>query len=328
MEQSKPVINDGETKTYIIPNRGQSKIFAEIRNTGNSDETFDLFLGDGPDGWEASLGETTVNLPASGMAVKVPVCVTPSLASRAGDYKKFQLTVISVAHPEIRTRNTLIVSVADDTKLEVEPLKRLYRVDPGSSVDVALEVKNRADGPMKVGFRSSVTGPRSTWLGLSAPARLLKAGESRIITGHLRIPDGEKIGQLIPFAVSAINERGDEIGAVTFEVATCKRHAVNILINKDGLSKNSGLITTKLVVTNLGTVTDTFVLLIRGGMRRWQSQLSVNRLTLAAGEKGEATLIVKVPPQAAKRKIISVDVQAKSAANSSASDYVTVNITP
>ena len=50
---------------------------------------------------------------------------------------------------------------------------------------------------MKVGFRSSVTGTRSTWLSLKAPAKLLKAGESRIVTGHLRVPDGEKIGQLI-----------------------------------------------------------------------------------------------------------------------------------
>ena len=328
MEQSKPVINSGEPKTYVIPNFGESKIFADILNAGNSGETFDLFLGEVPKGWSVSLGETTLHLPPSGKPVKIPVCITPAINSRAGDYKKIQLTAVSVAHPEIRTRNTMVVSVANDTKLEVEPMKRLYRIDPGSSVDFALSVKNRADEPMKVGFRGSVINTRSTWLDLHVPAKMLKAGESRIVTGHIRVPDGEKRGQLIPFAVSAINERGDEIGAVTFEVATCRRHAVNIVINKDGMSKNSGLITTKLVVTNLGTVRDTFALIIRGGVRRWQSRLALNRLTLAAGESGVSTLIVKVPPQENKRKEISVDVQAKSVSDSSASDFVTVNITP
>ena len=326
--QAKAVINNDETRTYYAARELTSEMYATIRNIGNVDDTFDLFISPPPEGWQLKLMETSVVLRKGDNPTKIPIYVRPAAKSRAGDYEKVHLTAVSVTHPEIRTEADLVFSIVEDRKLEVEPVQRIYRLAPGDACDVGLRVTNRSEQPMHVGFRTSLYNDRAAWLNLREMPSTLKPGETRLVSGRLRVPNEQKIGQLIPFAVSAINERGDEIGAVTFELATCKRHQVNIVLDEEGTTRNPGLVTARLHVTNLGTVHDTFALIIRGGMRRWHATLSATRLSLAPGQSGQSRLIIKIPPRAQDRKVISVHVQAKSVTNSSANDFVIVDVKP
>jgi len=326
--QSKPVLNNDETRTYFTPRDQQSEIAVTARNIGNVDDTFDLFLSAPPKGWLVNLDTSTVALRAGDNPVSIPLRVRPAAAARAGAYEKVHVTAVSVTHPEIRTEADLVLTIVEDVQLEVEPVLRVYRVTPGDAVDVGLRVTNRAEAPMHVGFRTSLYNDRAAWLNLREPPTVIEPGASKLVSGRLRVPDDVPLGLTVPFAVSAVNDRGDEIGAVTFEVATCRRHAVDIVLDEDGVTRNPGLVTARLHVTNLGTVHDTVALLIRGGVRRWQATLSAERLSLAPGQTGQSRLIVKIPPRVSERKAVSVEIQAKSITDSSASDFVSVDVTP
>ena len=49
-----PVINDDETRTYLVPQSGKADIAAVMDNAGNVSDTFDLFLAPPPAGGASS----------------------------------------------------------------------------------------------------------------------------------------------------------------------------------------------------------------------------------------------------------------------------------
>lgn len=326
--QALPILNEDQTRTFYVPREGTADLTATIRNTGNVDDTFDLFLDAPPRGWYAALGTRTVTVKAGGDGIRIPLAVRAPATLRAGSHEKLHLTAVSVTHPEIRAEADMVVTLVEDKDLEVVPLQRQYRVAPGDSVDVSLRATNRSDSPVDVGFRTALTTDRPTWLEVRDPVATIAPEASRLVSGHLRIPTDEKVGQVIPFAVSAVNDRGDEIGAVTFEAAVCRRHGVEVVLDTEGTTRSSSLVTVRLMVTNTGTVTDTVVLMLTGGVRRWLARLSASRITVPAGETVPVRLFVKVPPDATKDQPVVAEVQAKSATDSSARDFVRVEVQP
>lgn len=326
--KAEPHLNGDVQRTYFVPPGGSVRHVLRIQNKGNVADTFDFFVDVPPDGWYLRLEKPYVDLKEFSEVAEVPFQVKAPPGAKAGDFVEIDVSAMSATHPEIRTETTIRLAIVDDARLKLAAEGAPYNVAPGDEVLFSVVAGNHSDGPMNLGFRAAAGIPFPDWLLAEADVQPIEPGTLRRVQGRVRLPDTARIGDQIAFAVAAVNELGEEVAQVPFQVNVARRHEIDIALDDSRTLISRGLVASKLLVTNNGTVEDTVQLLLSGLKRRYWARLSHSRLHLAPGETKEATVFVRIPPHAEKGQDAVVEVQAKSATDSKARGWVSVTVLP
>ncbi len=326
--RAEPHLNGDVVRTYFVQPGTTSVHDLLLQNKGNVKDTFDLFVAVPADGWGLRLEHAYMDLPAFSDPVRMPIRVQAPANGKAGDSIEVDITAMSATHPEIRTQNRIRLAIVGDPHLKLVADGAPYRVAPGDELRFSIRAENHGEGTMQLGFRPAQGIPRPGWIALEAPVGPLEPGETRRLEGRIRPPESERIGDLVPFSVAAVNETGEQVAELPFEVRIARRHEVSMVLDDSKTLTSKGLVAVKLLVTNLGTVPDTVQLLLSGLKRRYWARLSHSRLSLAPDEQKEITCFVRVPPHAEIGQDAVVEVQAKSAHDSKARAYVSVTVQP
>jgi len=140
----------------------------------------------------------------------------------------------------------------------------------------------------------------------------------------VNIPAGALGGASDQVAISA-SSRADGSKTDSALLTTSVTPTSGILLSgNDSLSGQPGAVVTyTLWITNTGNVTDTFDIELSGNL--WTSVLSVPSITLAAGQRGSFTVVIKIPSTPATPDTDTVIVLAVSRNDSTKSDTAELN---
>lgn len=326
--KAEPHLNGDVVRTYFVKPGQSATAELLVQNKGNVKDTFDFFVDLAPEGWYVRLDKAYIDLPEFSPVVALPLRIQAPATAKAGDFVEVGVTAVSATHPEIREGNRIRLAIVGDPQLKMAAEGAPYRVAPGDALRFSMKVENDSDGVMKLGFRPAKGTARPGWISMEAPVAPLAPGEQRRLHGVIRPPESERIGDRVPFAIAAVNELGEEVAQLPFDVDVSRKHEVDIVLDDSRTLTSKGLVAVKLIVTNLGTVEDTVQLLLSGLKRRYWARLSHPRVRLAPDERKEVTLMIRIPPRADRGQDAVVEVQAKSAHDSKARDYVSVTVQP
>ena len=207
------------------------------------------------------------------------------------------------------------------------PADNRMTITPGESSSIQLNISN--DGTRDLDFTASINGlPNGIQVVSGLEGFSLIAGESNTVTLEL-----SAASSLQPMSsVFTINfDATSASESITLDLQITDRSEVSIDSIEDRIiaspAKDSNL---TLMVTNLGTSSETFVANIDNSELSDYFTVSVDKLTLTldSGESGSITLTAREIATGAPQSGIDLDITIVSASNSSVTDSVTINVVP
>ena len=325
--RSKPLVNNGEVRTYRARTGASTSMIFELANVGSVDDTFDLFVDQKPADWYVHLDRTSMRVPHRTEPVLVPITVRPPLGALKGEFEHVVIRAVSIGHPEISTKQMLTVAIVAPGNFALEPVHERYLVAPGTEGKIEFHARNVMDHPVKLAWKISPRTVHPEWVTFDEPITELAGDQEATLTARIKIPHGVPLDRTFPIAIMALDEHGGEIVSGVTQVHTIPVHRVSIVAQVDRIVRTRTLLMIPLEVTNHGAADDDVGLILEGKRRYW-ARLSHRKLFLRPGQSYTATLTVRVPVEAEHDQSADILVQATSLKDGGARDFVRVGVAP
>lgn len=285
-----------------------------IMNNGTADDTYDLALSG--ESWNSTLSVNSISLDSGEIdtftvSVEIPGGATP------GDADTVTVTATSTGDGSVTDEADLTTSIPQAYAFNLTG-DQSAEGQPGETVDYTMTITNTGNGPDT--FELVVSGESWTTT-LSDSSLTLDAGDSGSFTVSVEIPGDADPGSSDTATVTATSV-GDPSVSDSADVTTSVLEAsYGVEVMADGVSKSGQPDTTvgySVTVTNTGSVTDTFDLLVSGD--EWTTTLSEDSVTLGAGSSTVITLSVTIPADAVDGDIDIITLSATSNGDPGVSD--------
>lgn len=323
--RSKPLVNNGEVRTYRTRTGVSTTMLLELANIGSVDDTFDLFVDQKPKDWYVHLDKTHLRVAHKKEPMLVPITVRPPLGALQGEFERIVVRAVSIGHPEISTKQALTVAVVAPGNFALEPKHERYLVAPGTEGRIEFRARNVMDRPVKLAWKVSPRTVHPEWLTFDEPITELAAEQEATLSARVKIPHGVPLDRDFPVAIMALDEHGGEIVSAVTTVHTIPVHRVQIRAVQEKIVRTRTLLMIPLEVTNHGAAADDVALILEGKRRYW-AKLSHRKLFLRPGQRFTAMLTVRVPVEAEHDQDADLLVQATSLTDGGARDFVRVGV--
>ncbi len=273
----------GDVLTYTL----------SVENTGNYTDSFDLSYAGNL--WDVTLSDTSVEL-AAGESTDVIVNVTIPTDTVGGGADVVTIEAVSVGDDTKSDSSVLTSSVAEVYGVELTPETDAMAGDPGEVVAYTLTVANL--GNITDTFDLSVTG--NAWdVQFEAVSVTLGAGEAADLMVDVTIPAEALAGEFDVATIAATSQGDDTVSDSSVLTTTVNVvYGVEIAPATSAFTDTAGTVVPyTLTITNLGNVTDTFMISYTDNT--WTVSLPFTTTELAAGESVELVVLVSIPANAA-----------------------------
>ena len=338
LDHDTSVVEEYEFSAYVSESWGLSMVIpSSITLDVETNETFNIAITN--NGTEEDT-ISIVGLDSEGITFTNPEPVT--LARGQSQYVVMGIMVDSSVSGDIMLNfsmsstkggtNTVndsgIFEVREFSEFTVSgPADNRMTITPGESSSIQLNISN--DGTKDLDFTASINGlPNGIQVVSGLEGFSLTAGESIAVTLEL-----SAASSLLPMS-NVFTISFDAVSAsesITLDLQITDRNEVSIDSIEDRIiaspAMNSNL---TLMVTNLGTSSETFVANIDNSDLSDYFTVSVDKLTMTldAGESGTITITAREIATGAPQSGIDLEITIVSASDSSVTDSVTINVVP
>ncbi len=282
----------------------------EIENEGNGLDTFDITKDStvvGHIGW-ATINISRVYLESDEtvkveLNVSIPNSVQP-------------INVIIYVNATSRGDNTVVASirtvttVTQDFDLKLSPVAEEKKTDPGAMVKFLVDVKNKGTGNDEIEVTIGA-GAYKVWANIPQEMLVFTLAPNAVkrITVNVTPPEDQNDGKYqIIFRAESQTSPEELIVVTTLTVEVKPKRDLSLEVAEDrkevipNLSGSEATVTYSLKVTNEGTASDTFKLVIRGvgddpnsGHPSWVKLSTRSIGALAADKDTTVTVTVEIP---------------------------------
>jgi len=294
-----------------------------IKNEGNISDTYALTATDN-ENWSPALSKNSLALAPKAYDTVILTITIPTDAS-VGDRDNITITAKSTVDPTVSDNASCTAqATALRRRVEVSISPGSKSGPPGKTLTYTVTIVNEGDAEDTYNLTAT-----DAWGATVSPISLtIAAGSSRTATVSATIPEGTASGIEKEITVRAISRTDNRVS----DSATCIASAAAVRGVKVSLSpeNQSGApgetLIYEVAVKNEGNVGDTFIL-STAGVPDWSPRVENTSLTLHAGEVGETTLTVTIPPGASEGASITVNVGAISVGDPMVTDSDTCRMT-
>jgi uncharacterized membrane protein len=303
-----------------------------LTNTGNGPDTFTIALATDP-GWSATVTPTFIALPRRGTQTII-VSVTAPTGVLFGSTGAVTATATSALDPQVRA------SVVDRTTLNPRPgaalipAEQTLNADPTATTSdtVVFTHTLRNSGSVPISYTLQVTNTQAGWTATVVPTATgtLTPGLTITISVRVTAPAGTPLGteNITYVSVRAQDSPAIVLAAARDTTLVGPRFGVGLAPERnDGTALPGETITYTHRLTNMGVMSDTFVLAVLAS-NGWTTRVTPTRVSLPRGGSVPISVTVQVPTTALSGTLDLATLIAQSASDglttARAYDYTTV----
>jgi len=292
-----------------------------VKNEGNISDTYALTVADSA-GWGPTLSRYSLALGPKAYDTVTLTVTIPTDAS-VGDQDNITITAKSTVDPTVSdSAKCTAQATAIRRRVEVSISPGSKSGPPEETLTYTVTIVNEGDADDT--YDLTVTDALA-WSASVSPASLtIAAGSSGTATVVVIIPDGTASGIEDEITIKATSRADLTVSdSATCIASTAAVRGVKVSISPETKSgPPDEMLTYTVTVKNEGNVGDTYIL-STAGAPDWSPRVENTSLTLSAGEIGETTLTVTIPPGASEGASKTVTVTAISVGDPTVVDSVT-----
>ena len=295
-----------------------------VKNEGNISDTYALTATENA-GWGPTLSKDSLELSPKAYDT-VTLTVTIPTDALLGVQDTITITAKSTEDPTVSDSTICMAQTTVLRRVEVSISPESKSGPPGEPLTNTVTIVNK--GTFEDTYDLKVTDTLA-WGVTISPSSIMIATKSRgTATLSATIPEGTASGiedEIIVTATSRTDLTVSDSATCTASAAAVR--GVKVSLSPENQSGAPGeTLTYEVAVKNEGNVGDTFIL-STAGVPDWSPRVENTSLTLHAGEVGETTLTVTIPPGASDGASITVNVGAISVGDPTVTDSDTCRMT-